>query len=83
MGWGLDAHWGGLARERGWRLGVVDATPIRHESRRTASGYDRGAAVAEMAEFLRGRPHVERDAALEVVERHRSLELPGLGARRE
>ena len=32
MGWGLDAHWGGLARERGWRLGVVDATPIRHES---------------------------------------------------
>src|SRR5205807_7392749 len=22
MGWGLDAHWGALARERGWRLGV-------------------------------------------------------------
>ena len=33
MGWGLDAHWGGLAQERGWRLGVVDATPIRHEPR--------------------------------------------------
>ena len=31
MGWGLDAHWGGLAQERGWHLGVVDATPIRHE----------------------------------------------------
>ena len=73
MGWGLDAHWGGLARERGWRLGVVDATPIRHESRRPASRYDRGAAIAEIAEFLPGKPFVERDAAREVVELHRSL----------
>jgi len=73
MGWGLDAHWGGLALERGWRLGVVDATPVRHESRRTASGYDRNAAVAELEEFLRDRPHVDRTTALEVVERYRSL----------
>ena len=36
MGWGLDSHWAALARENGWRLGVVDATPIRHESRVTA-----------------------------------------------
>ena len=56
MGWGLDAHWGGLAQERGWRLGVVDATPIRHESRRPATRYDRGAAIAEIAEFLPGKP---------------------------
>jgi hypothetical protein len=73
MGWGLDAYWGGLALERGWRLGVVDATPVRHEARRTASGYDRQAAIAELADFLRDRPHVERGTALEVVERYRSL----------
>jgi hypothetical protein len=73
MGWGLDAHWGGLARERGWRLGVVDATPIRHESRRPATRYDRGAAIAELAEFLPGKPFVEREAALGVVERRRFL----------
>lgn len=73
MGWGLDAHWGGLALERGWRLGVVDATAVRHESRRTASGYDRDAAIAEMSAFLRNRPHIDRATALEVVERHRSL----------
>jgi hypothetical protein len=73
MGWGLDAHWGGLARERGWRLGVVDATPIRHEGRRLASGYDRGAAIAEIAAFLPGKPYLERHEALEVVERRRSL----------
>jgi hypothetical protein len=73
MGWGLDAHWGGLALERDWRLGVVDATPIRHESRRTASAYDRADAIAEIAGFLPGRPYIERDTALQVVERHRSL----------
>jgi hypothetical protein len=73
MGWGLDAWWGGLALERGWRLGVVDATPVRHHARPTASGYDRAAAVAEMAEFLENRPHIDRETALQVVERYRSL----------
>ena len=52
MGWGLDLHWGGLALERGWRLGIVDAVPIRHEARVTASGYDRAAAVEELRRFL-------------------------------
>jgi hypothetical protein len=72
MGWGLDLHWGGLARERGWRLGVVDAVPIRHEARETASGYDRGFAVEELRRFLTGRPHIDRETALAVVERHRT-----------
>ncbi len=72
MGWGLDAHWGGLALERGWRLGVVDATPIRHELRRTGSGYDRGAAEREADSFLASRPHIDRKTALTVVERMRS-----------
>lgn len=73
MGWGLDSWWGGLALERGWRLGVVDATPVRHHARPTASGYDREAAVAEMADFLENRPHIDRGTALQVVERYRSL----------
>jgi hypothetical protein len=73
MGWGLDLHWGGLAQERGWRLGVVDALPIRHEARETASAYDRPAAIEELRAFLSdGRPHIDRDAALRVLERHRS-----------
>ena len=25
MGWGLDAHWGALAAQRGWKLGIIDA----------------------------------------------------------
>ena len=72
MGWGLDLHWGGLAKQRGWRLGIVDAAPIRHELRQVAATYDRKAALDEMSRFLGGRPHIDREAALRVVERHRS-----------
>jgi hypothetical protein len=75
MGWGLDLHWGGLARERGWRLGIVDAVPIRHEARVTAAGYDRRTAVEELRRFLAGRPHIDREQALEVLERYRSLDI--------
>ncbi|HMJ04079.1 MAG TPA: hypothetical protein VK506_14150, partial [Conexibacter sp.] len=46
-GWGLDSHWAALARERGWRIGVVDATPIRHVMRPIADSYRRADAVAE------------------------------------
>src|SRR5947208_5784236 len=70
MGWGLDSHRAGLARERGWRLGVVDAVPVRHEARETASQYDRQAAIEELRAFLAGRPHIDRETALEVVGRH-------------
>ena len=73
MGWGLDSHWAAVAAERGWRLGVVDATPIRHESRETASAYDRTAAVEELRRYLRGKPHLDRAEAARVLERHRTL----------
>jgi hypothetical protein len=72
MGWGLDLHWGGLAGERGWRLGVVDAVSIGHEARETASTYDWRSAVEELRSFLAERPHIDREQALTVVERHRS-----------
>jgi hypothetical protein len=75
MGWGLDLHWGALAIDRGWRLGIVDAVPIRHELRVTASGYDRSEAVAELQRFLAEKPHIDRKMALTVVERHRKLDF--------
>lgn len=58
MGWGLDAHWAAVARERGWRAGVVDALPIRHAARTIASGYSSEAAVAEARDFLAARPYL-------------------------
>jgi GT2 family glycosyltransferase len=62
MGWGLDAHWSAVARERGWRIGVVDATPIHHATP-VADGYARDEAIAEARAFLAGRPYVRRDEA--------------------
>jgi hypothetical protein len=57
-GWGLDAHWAALARERDWRIGVVDALPVRHVMRPIADSYRRDDAVAEARAFLAGRPYV-------------------------
>jgi hypothetical protein len=70
-GWGLDLHWGALAAERGWRVGVVDATPVRHESAPVGAAYPRGDAEAEAAGFLASRPYLPADRASEVLAVHR------------
>ena len=70
MGWGLDAYWSALAEQRGWKLGVVDAVPIRH-TRPVAASYPRDAAMAEADRFLAGRPYVTREQAAEVLEEYR------------
>jgi GT2 family glycosyltransferase len=62
MGWGLDVHWGALARTHGWRAGIVDATPIRHTTP-AGGGYDRTAAICEARTFLQDRPYVTRAEA--------------------
>ncbi len=69
-GWGLDAHWAALARERGWRIGVVDATPIRHVARPIADAYRRDDAVAEAQAFLAGRPYVTATEAQRTLAAH-------------
>jgi hypothetical protein len=58
MGWGLDLHWAALARERSWRLGVVDAVAIGHTAAPAASAYSREQATAEAREFLAERPYL-------------------------
>jgi GT2 family glycosyltransferase len=60
MGWGLDVHWAALAARHGWRIGVVDATPILHLYP-AAEAYPRDEAVAEATAFLDGRPYVRRE----------------------
>jgi hypothetical protein len=59
MGWGLDLHWSALAAQHGWRIGIVDATPILHLNP-AAENYPRAEAIAEAEEFLDGRPYVRR-----------------------
>lgn len=69
MGWGLDFHWSALAAAAGRRIGIVDATPIRHGTP-VAAGYPREAAVAEGVAFLAERPRIARADADVTVRRH-------------
>jgi hypothetical protein len=71
MGWGLDMHWGALAREAGWRCGVIDATPISHRAAPAGSGYSRAQALAEARHFLADRPHLSASEAQQTLATHR------------
>jgi hypothetical protein len=72
-GWGLDVHWAAVAKERGWREGVVDALPVRHDSVPVASGYAHEEAVAAAREFLRDRPYLPADEAQRTLAEHARL----------
>jgi GT2 family glycosyltransferase len=58
MGWGLDAHWSWIARERGWPIGVVDLLPIAHLLAAAGAGYEREAAIAAARAFLADHPYL-------------------------
>ena len=71
MGWGLDMHWAALAREHGWRCGVLDAVAIRHSVAPAGEAYSRGAAVAEARALLAERPHLTAAEAQTTLVTHR------------
>lgn len=73
FGWGLDNHWGALARERGWRLGILDALPVRHESQKVATAYTHAEATEEARRFLAGRPYVPTEEAQRTLSTVRRL----------
>jgi GT2 family glycosyltransferase len=62
MGWGLDVHWGAVAAQHGWPVGVVDATPVRHTAP-AGGAYGRDVPIAEARAFLAERPYVRRSEA--------------------
>ncbi len=76
MGWGLDAHWAALAREHGWRMGVVDATPIGHTLRPPAATY------AARRGARRGAAHSSRIAPTCAATRSARSRCTGEGRRR-
>lgn len=73
MGWGLDAHWAARARDRGWRMGVADSLPVRHEGRAVAATYPRAAAIEEGQRFLAGRPYVPTAEGRRTLAVHRRV----------
>ncbi len=72
VGWGVDAYWGALAAEHGWRVGVVDATAISHALRPVATSYDQSAALAQSRAFLADHPHLTPAQAARTFQTHRS-----------
>jgi hypothetical protein len=73
MGWGLCLHWAAVAEQQGWRLGVIDAVPVRHESRRVASAVDVDDARAAAERMLAEREHVTYEEAETVLARHTQI----------
>ena len=72
-GWGLDLHWAAVCAEHGWRLGVVDALPVRHEGLPVAAGYRAQDAIREAQRFLADRPFVHAREAQETLATHRTI----------
>lgn len=73
FGWGLDNHWGALAREQGWRLGILDSLPVRHETQKVATTYTHAEAIEEGRRFLAGKPYVRTEEAQRTLETIRRL----------
>jgi hypothetical protein len=71
MGWGLDAHWSWLARERGWPIGVIDLLPIAHRASPAAAAYDREEAIAAARTFLATHPYVPVSESQRTLAVHR------------
>ena len=71
--WGLDLHWAGVAADHGWRLGVVDATPVRHEFRPTGQTYSVREAAQQGLEFVQDHRSLAPEEAERTVAIHRRL----------
>jgi hypothetical protein len=59
-----------VAAERGWRVGIVDALPVRHEHAAVAAAYSSRDAIEEARAFLAGHPFVDSSRAAETVRTH-------------
>lgn len=68
MGWGLDFVWPVQLDSVGHRLGIVDATPVKHALRKPVALYDYEETRSGMESFLRSRPHIARTDAFIALE---------------
>ncbi len=68
MGWGYDFVWPVVVERAGLRMGIVDATPVAHDLRKSVTHYDQEEAQRAMEEFLARHPHLSRPEAHTIVE---------------
>jgi hypothetical protein len=69
MGYGYEFVWAERAQREGWRLGIIDATPMDHSMRPQASQYDNREAMQAGRALLEARPHLSRQEARVTLER--------------
>jgi hypothetical protein len=77
QGWGLDFHWPYVAAERGWRLGIVDVTPIKHVDRPPGASYSAQQAAESGRRWLERHPFVEPEIALRTLATYGRIPRPG------
>jgi len=73
MGWGLDFQWPVVAYERGWKMGIVDAAPIRHEDAAPGSSYAGERAHDGLLTWLETHPHITPEEAERTSKSHARL----------
>jgi hypothetical protein len=72
--YGIDLHWSWVAEQRGWRRGVVDATPIRHEDHPIGASYKPELAQREGGDFLAAHPHLTPEEANTTLRSYRRVD---------
>ncbi|MCG6861181.1 MAG: hypothetical protein LJE70_07895 [Chromatiaceae bacterium] len=68
MGWGLDFVWPLQVERNGYRMGIVDATPVKHALRTPVTFYDYDDTNTEMHSFLERHVHLDRSKAFVALE---------------
>jgi hypothetical protein len=68
MGWGLDFVWPAIVERDGLRMGIVDATPVGHNLRKSMVNYLDVPVREQMADLLRNNPSLEMSEAFTVLE---------------
>ncbi len=68
MGWGLDFVWPVQLDAAACRLGIIDASPVRHALRKPVTTYDYAETSAAMEQFLSDRAHLDHAEAFVALE---------------
>ena len=68
MGWGYDFTWPRTMQDAGLRLGIVDATPVRHSLRKPVTGYSWDTANDQQQKYMASRPHLSKLDAFRILE---------------
>jgi hypothetical protein len=67
MGWGYENVWSYLLRERGLKMGIIDAVPVCHGLRKSVANYSWHQADAERTAYWARHPHLPLDECFRVL----------------